>query len=261
MCQLRALTLLLGSQLVLAPGCNNDSAEAGRSNHGATAAAVAPVVTAQASLSNPRPGAPLRGTTTLDFELRDWFAFGSGCRSRPTSPGDVSLEVVKIEGMDGAYRVELRLPNFGIAEADPWMHRLPTFARECGIRLAVHPTPGRRLSSVTAAPVYVIDKPSGAKIRLRARLSVGDTTVSRFERWLPIEQRMKADEQPVMWSTDSNSHSVFETVLCEQPKVVGLDLSIALARETQGRSLVNVTMSQRAVSIVLHFAQCGAMGG
>lgn len=197
------------------------------------------------------------GVGTRDFELRDWFAFGSGCRSRPTLPGDVSLQVK--EAAQGSARVEVTLNDFGILPGEPIARTVPSFARECGIRLAVHPAVGKRLRAVSVAPVYRVDKPVGSRVRLRGRLLVGDATLARFEKWFEEAETVRDQQLPVDWSSDVGAQTLFHGLSCEQPKIVGLDISAAVVRAKASPSEVAISMHRRSVEILLEFEDCNAI--
>ncbi|MGC4063293.1 MAG: hypothetical protein QM784_01295 [Polyangiaceae bacterium] len=214
-----------------------------------------PELTEASSIGGHQSDTDQRGMKTRDFELRDWFAFGSGCRARASTPGDVSLQVKA--STPGAYRVQIALNSYKIAPGDPIAVAVPSFARECGIRLAIHPAVGRRLRAVVTAPIFRIDKPVGPRVRVRGRLVLGDATLARFEKWFEAEQVTSRLPLPILWSTVAREQSVFDGVACAQPKLVGLDLSAAVVRQRAGPSDVTVDMNQRSVEIALEFETCG----
>lgn len=204
--------------------------------------------------------APESGKTylrTRDFEIRDWFALGSGCRARPPEiPGDVALELLTPLDKPGQYAVKVRLPKYGIRREDEWFQVAPEFARECGVRLAVYPAAGMKLRDVVAQPSFQIDKPEGSKVRLRSRLVVGDATLSAHEQWLEAPEVASHAVRTMKLHSD-RGQSVFEGLKCEQPKVIGLDLSTAVYRNEKGPGDVSVLPDDGSVEIVLNFESCG----
>jgi hypothetical protein len=193
---------------------------------------------------------------TDDFELRDWLAFGSGCRARPTSPGDVTLESSEVSGVRGRHRIRFALPNYGIRATDSLFQTKAAFARECGLRLAIYPTAGKKLTDVAAEPVFRVNKPAGPRVRLRTRLFVGDTALFRFENWLPEELTLHEQEQRAFAQSEARPNALFEGQLCEQPRIVGLDLSTAVVRENLTHYDVTVAPDHDSVEILLQFSAC-----
>lgn len=201
------------------------------------------------------------GTTSIqarDFELRDWFAFGSGCRSRAGSPGDVDIQLFEEPEARGAYRLHFTLMHYGIRPSDPLLARIPTFARECGIRLAIYPKPGSKLAGVSARPTYHVEKPLGPEVRLRSRLFTGDTQLARFERRFGPTQSVSDQSEETSWQVGMDASRVFKGLACEQPKLVGLDLSVAVIREQSGKEEVIAELTRGELELKLEFAACSS---
>ena len=252
-----AAVLLLGVPLLRNLACaNNKPTQQARAPHDQIVVSDASALGSSTTSSSQNAYAPILETD--DFELRDWFAFGSGCRARPTQPGDVTVRVSKVAGVPGRYRVGIALPSYGITPTDHLLQTTASFARECGIRLAVYPTAGKKLSNVAANPVYRVNKPAGPRTRLRARLFAGDTTLFQVEKWHPEGQELHDQEQPAYGQmSTSAAQAAFDQLLCEQPRIVGLDLSAALVRQDLTRYEVTLVPVQRSVEILLQFTACG----
>lgn len=222
----------------------------------------APVTTSPgAQVQAPPPGSNepsvVASLDTQDFELRDWLAFGSGCRSRASAPGDVDLHVFEDPDAPGIYRFHFNLAHYGITPSDPLLAQVPAFARECGIRLAIYPKPGSKLANVTTRPVYHVDKGLGPEVRLRSRLFTGNSLLGLFEKRFAVTQSVSAQQEETSWQTGENAVTVFESLACEQPKIVGLDLSVAVIRSQLGDEKVTATLDQGELELTLEFASCG----
>ena len=112
--------------------------------------------------------------------FQEWLAFGSGCRSRSTEPGDVTMRRELIE-RDGqrvhAARFTLdryRLTGEGRPDDAP-----PAFARECAIRVQVATPPGKRIRRAIATTGVVSSKSPQAKLVLSGTLKLGMATLGK----------------------------------------------------------------------------------
>jgi hypothetical protein len=252
------LMAVLGAGAWLTVTCTNAKPSGSPQREADAGRAVAPLVSASASPeASALQGAEVPVLRTRDFELRDWLAFGSGCRARAAEPGNVSMRVADDLGSPGRYRVRFVFNGYGIGQADPLSGESENFARECAIRLAIEPTAGRRLSGATAVPVFRVDKAAGPRVRLRARLFVGGETAFKFEKWFDGKDVLRGHLEAAKWYADGAADESSGDAPCGLGRIVGLSLSAAVFREDLRPYDVAVGLNGSSAEILLQFVACG----
>lgn len=187
------------------------------------------------------------------LEIRDWMAVGSGCRARRAEPGDVRI-ILRDPQEERRIQVLVELPGYGLEGDRPAAPGAADFARECAIRLAVHPAPGKRIKSFAASAAFRVRKDGEAKVRLRSRLLVGDATLDRREEWIAGGETA-AERDVSLPGERARREGFFRRLACERPKVVGFDLSATVFRES-AHPAVSVGLAGHRASLTLEIEDC-----
>jgi hypothetical protein len=192
------------------------------------------------------------------LEIRDWFALGSGCRALPTGPRDVEVALVGVPDHPQRYRVSVRFADYELDGEQPPAPGVTRFARECGVRLAVYPPVGTKLSNVAADVPFVVAKDAGAAVRLRSRLFLGDVDLEYFEALVPAAEAVSRD-YPVTLRPSPEARTEFARLRCGQPKIIGLDVSAAVLGD-DAEARVNARVRGGLAVITIELGECEAIG-
>lgn len=197
-----------------------------------------------------RAGAPNEPAMTV----RSWFALGSGCRALPDRPRDVDLEIGRDAGDPRRYWLRFRMPRYRLDGDRPVAPGAATFARECGLRVGVYPGADLKLRTVAADVPYLVRKDAGAEVRLRSRLFVGNTDleqrVTRVDAAAAVDRGYRTHLR-----ASAPAQRALDSLRCEQPKIVGLDISAATFRDDTSPGVL-VELDGHLATVVVELEAC-----
>ncbi|MEY4064794.1 MAG: hypothetical protein RIR26_1002 [Pseudomonadota bacterium] len=157
-------------------------------------------------------------TATRTARVKEWLAFGSGCRSSSQAPqNDLTVESRYSENIRTSLRMsrfELELPIGGKG------------VRECAFRMVITPPPDVRVTNVQARTRLVANKTSQEHLRGRILLLLGDNVVDQ-KIW-NLEKTDFAKFRDELITLVSGAKSEFSTpqTSCGKEQIVGLDFTL-----------------------------------
>lgn len=156
------------------------------------------------------------------LQIKDWFALGSGCKGRAGGIGDIRMELIKNSQDPMLYQV---IFSKGTYELDSFksITRKPSFARECALRIAVHPPKGFRIADVHASSVVTISKDLGAVASVKTRLITTKGSLGEIVYNFDKDVRIQEEKLSVSLNPDSVGRELLAQIPCEKPKIIGMD--------------------------------------
>ncbi len=189
-----------------------------------------------------------------DFRIEDWAALGSGCRAIKGQPANVFIAVERDLKIKSRYQIRFDLSSYELSGTDPVQPDTPTFARECGIRVAIYPKKGKKVSAVESRATFTGKKPRDVRVLLKGRMFLGYRDLATWARTFGEEVHWSGEESIVL-KPDAEGKKVFPEIRCEQPKLVGLDLSISNFRKDFEHP-IQVGLKNRQAVITVEVASC-----
>lgn len=190
-----------------------------------------------------------------DFTIRDWMIAGSGCpKASLSAPGKNKIKLVA-DGEKGDV-VTVELEQYELDGTKPINATRPNFARECTVRLAIYPRPGRKVAHVEADAAFAAQKGKSVEAALAARLVAGNDDIFVWEKKLPKGAPATLTERVHFQAVDAaKAQAVFSKIECEQPKLVGLDFTFVNFRDKL-EDLINIKLTGRRATLRLRLAEC-----
>ncbi len=190
----------------------------------------------------------------LGFVIREWFALGSGCRALPGAPGDVELvREGSLPGPGERHRIRFSLPNYALRGDQPVVADKPSFARQCGLRMAIYPAANKRLAGLSVRTGFTVEKAGAGRLQLKARLLLGDRTLADMAREYGPDEQVRSSH-PVVLDADSGGDA-FTRLTCGQPKIVGIDV-MALTLREDARDGAEVSLEGHTLTLDVRLADC-----
>ena len=177
------------------------------------------------------------------LEIKDWMAAGSGCRARMNQDGNIHMNVVRDDKDLTTYHFYFDISGYSLDGTQPINAERPTFARECAFRVAAYPANRWRISNMEVTTDFIVSKSVGSTAELYTKLLTGSAPLGEWSQVLgKTEQAIK---QPISVSLRPNDRGLahLSSIECEQPKVLGADISLVNRRESFEQK-VNIAANQ-----------------
>jgi hypothetical protein len=191
---------------------------------------------AKARDMNPRPAAPpvaLDVPAQEGLSVGDWLVAGSGCpMTRMAAPGHTTVTMIHPDVDKNHYRFIIKLEQLELDGNAPVAPGNPTFARECAIRLAAYPAPGKRIADLRATVGFNLTRSAGAGARVYADLALAAGTIGDWStEYIHGDKTLHVDADVSLTPTATGKAALAQ-VRCESPQLAGVDLMLRTDRKT-----------------------------
>jgi hypothetical protein len=157
--------------------------------------------------------------------IKEWLAFGSGCRSSSQSPqSDFVVETIfsdRIRTLLKVKRFELELPHGGKS------------VRECAFRMVVSPPPDLRVKHIQARTRLLANKTPDDHLRGRLLLLLGDFVVDQKTWDLEKTDFARYRDEFITLVAGAKKEFAPPTPECGKEQIVGLDFTFEGVSEAQ----------------------------
>lgn len=191
------------------------------------------------------------------LEVKDWFAFGSGCRGRANNIGDVRMEVIKDKNVKNRYQLIFSMGSYSLNGEDPVNKEKPTFARECSLRYSAYPKPFYKVKRVKVETDFILTKAKGAKASFRARLMTGAGSLGDWRKEYTEKDTIKEKSLSVSLSPDKNGNRLLSSNNCGDPKIIGADLTLLNKRKSFKEKIKMTHGKRNKLTFTLDLEPCG----
>jgi len=153
----------------------------------------------------------------LAFLVKEWFAFGSGCKASSKS-GSRNLTIQNHPG--DSLKAELALADFVLKIAAGG-----SGVRECAVRLTVETQPGYRIKDIGVKAHIQAKKVDTVQFRSRVLLLVGDRLIARREWDIAPLEFARYRNQGLFLAPGVQSELSLPQLPCGKAQIVGLDFT------------------------------------
>lgn len=157
--------------------------------------------------------------------IKEWLAFGSGCRASSQSPrSDFFIETIfsnRIRTLLKVKRFELELPHGGKS------------VRECAFRMVVSPPPDLRIKHIQARTRLQANKSPDDHLRARLLLLLGDFVVDQKTWDLDKTDFARYRDEFITLVAGAKNEFAPPTPECGKEQIVGLDFTLEGVSESQ----------------------------
>jgi hypothetical protein len=171
---------------------------------------------------------PPRQTRKSDwdgFQLLDWIAFGSGCRSSKKEPSrDVAISFLKTDRFITKMAVRSLELNLDGKEKG---------LSECAIRLSLQPKNGTRIAGISARAKIHANKDNASHLRANVLLLLGESVLAKRTWDLSQPDFAKKREELINLYSPTTSPSASNEDTCNKPQIIGLDFTFEGLRTLQ----------------------------
>ncbi len=201
--------------------------------------------------------AAVKGDRSQEF-IYDWSALGSGCRGQQSvSEGNVEflLNPSKAPSLN-RYQLRFVLEKFRLESPVP-KDQGPThleFARDCAIRVALNPPPGKRIVDIEAVSNYRLSKEASSEMKTMAQLTLGMTTLATARLEFPSSQSLRKAQHELRLVPQRSAGDLAE-VRCGQSKLLGLDLLFYINR-SNSNAKVDMNLENREIDVLVDLEDC-----
>lgn len=194
--------------------------------------------------------------------IYDWSALGSGCKGGlEKGNGNVSL-ALKPNIPPGINRYQLRfvLEKFKLESPVPKSQGRTNlkFARDCAIRVAVNPPPGKKIQNVEAYTAYSLTKPRNTEMQALAGLTIGMTNLSTVSMDFQKDETFSNLVKEVRLAPGHTTEDRMPETRCGQSKLVGVDLLLLVDRPDDSVAIDMTLADDRVVDIIVDLEDCEA---
>jgi hypothetical protein len=190
-----------------------------------------------------------------EVEIRDWFAFGSGCRSKKEQPGSESMTFLGAKKDEAnSYTVQFSLPKYTLDGTKP-VRVSPTFARQCAMRMAAFIPKDRRIASIKAHAPIVFSKEAPVRLEVAGQLLMGQDVVAQKLSNHPAG-KAATDESLKLELAAGKVDPGFPEQTCGSAKVLGFDLSFTNWRDTAAPKVHAAVAAPGTVEITFTLEPC-----
>lgn len=201
--------------------------------------------------------AAVKGDRSQEF-IYDWSALGSGCRGQQSvSGGNVEflLNPSKAPSLN-RYQLRFVLERFRLESPVP-RDQGPThleFARDCAIRVALNPPPGKRIVDIEAVSNYRLSKEASSEMKTMAQLTLGMTTLATARLEFPLSQTLRKTQHELRLVPQRSAGDLAE-VRCGQSKLLGLDLLFYINRSSP-LAKVDMNLEDQEIDVLVDLEDC-----
>lgn len=194
------------------------------------------------------------------LEIKDWLAMGSGCQGRKGWEGkntsNVSFHVSRDAQDPLTYWITFDASEYGLRGDQPINPQRPTFARECAFRVSAFPQKRWKIASIAMESQFVVEKDKGARAQVFNRLLTGSSSLNEQHQEFATGDQMRHQAVTLKISPNPEGAAHFSQVPCEEPKVLGGDLSLVNHRDSF-QDMVNITQPAHSkVRFAIKMAPC-----
>lgn len=191
---------------------------------------ITPVATAQSRA----PATPAAGGESVQPQILDWLAFGSGCQRAKEKP-DANVSLSHSYATSLLARLHIQKLRLSLARKNQGLS-------ECAVRISVQPPQGQRIRNVAARTALVASKNETAHLRARLLLLVGQNAVDSHEWDLPEKQFARGLEQVILLSAGKKSELAMPVLKCGAAQIIGLDYTLEGLRKNTGAPAENINI-------------------
>jgi hypothetical protein len=189
--------------------------------------------------------------------ISDWFALGSGCRARPSEPGDVSMTEVKDPAKPHQLTALFKLEPYQLQSSTRAPDASKQFARECAVRMAVNPPPGTKIKRVSARTQLLSTKSEGAQLTLLGELLIGDVQLGRLLVEHAAGTAHTGKEQVIDLAPGTAPGPQMPALTCGQAKLVGFNFTFLTALKSASDTVGVQLGGDRTLALQIELEPCG----
>ncbi len=192
--------------------------------------------------------------------IYDWSALGSGCHGQlDERDGNVTLDATPpIPPFLNRHRLRFMVKNLKLESPVPKDQGQTNleFARDCAIRVALNPLPGKKIVSIEADSAFNLSKPMQTDMKTMAQLTLGmdtlGTTIVNYDQAEAFTNVKKAFHI----DTDAlETRKLLSEIKCGQAKIMGLDLLLYVKRP-QDSVAVEMSLDKNRVDLIVDLEAC-----
>lgn len=201
--------------------------------------------------------AAVKGDRSQEF-IYDWSALGSGCRGQQSVAGGNVELLLNPSQAPSLNRQQLRfqLKTFRLESPVP-KSQGPThleFARDCAIRVALNPPPGKKIVDIEAVSGYRLSKEGGSEMKTMAQLTLGMTTLATARLDFSESQVLQRSRHELRLVPQRSAGDMAQ-VRCGQSKLLGLDLLFYINR-SQPQEKVDMGLQDQQIEVLVDMEDC-----